>query len=57
MLQLLDLKSIGPVGGQELVNEVFYRSFDNRRQVGARDSSWNVDAGPYALRLGSGVLG
>src|ERR1700680_485517 len=35
MLQLLDLKSIGPVGGQELVNEVFYRSFDNRRQVGS----------------------
>jgi addiction module HigA family antidote len=34
-----------------------HRSFDNRRQVGARDSSWNVDAGPYALRLGSGVLG
>ncbi len=35
MLQLLDLKSIGPIGGQELVNEVFYRSFDNRRQVGS----------------------
>jgi transposase len=33
--QLMDLKSIGPVGGQELVNEVFYRSFDNRRQVGS----------------------
>lgn len=33
--QLIDLKSIGPVGGQELVNEVFYRSFDNRRQVGS----------------------
>ena len=33
--QLVDLKSIGPVGGQELVNEVFYRSFDNRRQVGS----------------------
>jgi transposase len=27
MLQLVDLKSIGPIGGQELVNEVFYRSF------------------------------
>jgi transposase len=35
MLQLLDLKSIGPVGAQVLVNEVFYRSFDNRRQVGS----------------------
>jgi transposase len=33
--QLMDLKSIGPVGGHELVNEVFYRSFDNRRQVGS----------------------
>jgi transposase len=33
--QLMDLKSIGAVGGQELVNEVFYRSFDNRRQVGS----------------------
>ena len=35
IMQLLDLKSIGPVGGQVLVNEVFYRSFDNRRQVGS----------------------
>ncbi len=35
ILQLIDLKSIGPVGGQGLVNEVFYRSFDNRRQVGS----------------------
>jgi transposase len=35
IMQLVDLKSIGPVGGQELVNEVFYRSFDNRRQVGS----------------------
>ena len=34
MQQLVDLKSIGPVGGQGLVNEVFYRSFNNRRQVG-----------------------
>jgi transposase len=33
--QLIDLKSIGMVGGQGLVNEVFYRSFDNRRQVGS----------------------
>ena len=33
--QLMDLKSIGPVGGRELVNEVFYRSFDNRRQLGS----------------------
>jgi transposase len=35
IMQLIDLKSIGPVGAQELVNEVFYRSFDNRRQVGS----------------------
>jgi transposase len=34
ILQLVDLKSIGPTGGQGLFNEVFYRSFDNRRQVG-----------------------
>lgn len=35
IMQLIDLKGIGPVGGQELVNEVFYRSFDNRRQLGS----------------------
>jgi transposase len=35
IMQLIDLKSIGPVGGQGLVNEAFYRSFDNRRQVGS----------------------
>jgi transposase len=35
IMQLIDLKSIGPIGGQGLVNEVFYRSFDNRRQVGS----------------------
>ena len=34
-MHLIDLKSIGPVGGQELFNEVFYRSFDNRRQLGS----------------------
>lgn len=32
---LLDLKSIGPVGGETLLNEVFWRDFKNRRQVGA----------------------
>jgi transposase len=32
--QLIDLKSIGMVGGQVVVNEAFYRSFDNRREVG-----------------------
>ena len=35
MLHLANLKGIGPVGAQLLVNEVFYRSFDNRRQVGS----------------------
>lgn len=35
IMQLVDLKSIGVVSAQELVNEVFYRSFDNRRQVGS----------------------
>ncbi|WP_291690441.1 IS110 family transposase [Bradyrhizobium sp.] len=44
MLQLIDLKSIGPIGGQELINEVFYRSFDNRRQVG---SYFGLTGTPY----------
>jgi transposase len=35
IVQLAQLKGIGLVGGQGLVNEVFYRSFDNRRQVGS----------------------
>ena len=35
IVQLAQLKGIGPVGGQGLVNEVFYRSFDNRRQLGS----------------------
>ena len=35
IVQLAQLKGIGPVGGQGLVNEVFYRDFDNRRQVGS----------------------
>jgi transposase len=34
-VRLAQLKGIGPVGGQGLVNEVFYRTFNNRRQVGA----------------------
>ena len=33
--QLLDLKSLGLVSSLGTVNEVFYRSFTNRRQVGA----------------------
>lgn len=44
IMQLIDLKSIGPVSGQELVNEVFYRSFDNRRQVG---SYFGLTGTPY----------
>lgn len=35
IMQLIDLKGIGLVGGHGMVNEVFYRSFDNRRQVGS----------------------
>jgi transposase len=35
MVHLAQLKGIGVVGAQELVNEVFYRDFDNRRQVGS----------------------
>jgi transposase len=34
-VMLADLKGIGMIGGQKLVNEVFYRSFNNRRQVGS----------------------
>lgn len=44
IMQLIDLKSIGPVSGQALVNEVFYRSFDNRRQVG---SYFGLTGTPY----------
>jgi transposase len=44
IMQLIDLKSIGPIGGQGLVNEVFYRSFDNRRQVG---SYFGLTGTPY----------
>ena len=44
ILQLIDLKSIGPIGGMELFNEVFYRSFDNRRQVG---SYFGLTGTPY----------
>ena len=32
--QLIELKSIGEVGGEGLVNEAFWRDFRNRRQVG-----------------------
>jgi transposase len=43
-VRLARLKSIGPVGGQGLVNEAFYRSFDNRRQVG---SYFGLTGTPY----------
>jgi transposase len=32
---LIDFKGIGAVSGQQLVNEAFYRPFNNRRQVGS----------------------
>jgi transposase len=44
IMQLVDLKSIGVTSGQTLVNEVFYRSFDNRRQVG---SFFGLTGTPY----------
>jgi transposase len=44
IMHLIDLKGLGPVGGQGLVNEVFYRSFDNRRQVG---SYFGLTGTPY----------
>jgi transposase len=42
--QLVDLKSLGPVSAQQLTNEVFYRSFANRRQVG---SYFGLTGTPY----------
>ena len=44
IMQLVDLKSIGITSGQQLVNEAFYRSFDNRRQVG---SYFGLTGTPY----------
>jgi transposase len=35
VVQLAQLKGIGPLIAQPLVNEVFYRDFKNRRQVGS----------------------
>ena len=35
VVQLAQLKSIGPQIAQVLVNEVYYRDFKNRRQVGS----------------------
>jgi len=32
---LISLKGIGPIGGQKTYNEAFYRTFNNRRQVGS----------------------
>jgi transposase len=43
-VQLAGLKAIGKVGAQRLVNEVFYRRFDNRRQVG---SYFGLTGTPY----------
>jgi transposase len=34
MMQLIDLRGVGLTSGQGLINEVFYRSFNNRREVG-----------------------
>src|SRR5882672_3596184 len=44
IMQLIDLKGVGPVGGEKLVSEVFYRSFDNRRQLG---SYFGLTGTPY----------
>ena len=35
MVQLMQLKAIGPVGAQRLLLELYWRQFDNRREVGA----------------------
>ena len=44
IMNLIDLKSIGVISGEKLVNEAFYRSFDNRRQVG---SYFGLTGTPY----------
>jgi transposase len=35
MKQLIDFRGVGLVSARKLMHEVFYRSFDNRRQVGS----------------------
>jgi transposase len=35
MVQLMQLKAVGPVGAQRLMLELFWRQFNNRREVGA----------------------
>jgi transposase len=42
--QLTRLRGLGPVSAWPLVNEVFWRRFDNRRQVGAY---FGLDGSPY----------
>ncbi|WP_421997200.1 IS110 family transposase [Reyranella sp.] len=42
--QLLELRSLGPVGSQILVGEAFFRDFQNRRQVG---SYFGLTGTPY----------
>jgi transposase len=44
IIQLIGLKGIDVIGGQKLVDEVLYRSFDNRRQVG---SYFGLTGTPY----------
>jgi transposase len=44
VVQLAQLKSIGPQLAQVLTNEVYYRRFDNRRQVG---SCFGLTGTPY----------
>lgn len=44
IVQLAQLKGIALAGGQSLVNEAFYRRFDNRRQVG---SYFGLTGTPY----------
>jgi transposase len=44
ILQLIDLKGLGWISAQQLVHEVFYRAFANRRQVG---SYFGLTGTPY----------
>src|SRR5207245_10297767 len=45
IMQLIDLKGLGPVGGQGLVNEVFYRSFDKIGRASCRERGEDAGCG------------
>jgi transposase len=52
---LTRLKSIGPVSARVLAHEVFYRAFDNRRQVGSHFGLTDTPYDSGASRRGQGL--